>query len=107
MNNLIYKIRRKSDGLFSTGGNCPKFTKVGKTWKAIGHVKNHLGALRNGNGLPYYADDLVRPTAVAGVVIFNNIYEDCELVSYALQERTAQFVPEFVSECVKSKYFTK
>lgn len=36
----IYKIRRKSDGLFSLGGE--RFSKTGKIWKNIGHVRNHL-----------------------------------------------------------------
>ncbi|CAB4131425.1 hypothetical protein UFOVP276_194 [uncultured Caudovirales phage] len=38
---LVYKIRRP-DGLFSTGGCEPRFTKAGKTWRSIGHVKTHL-----------------------------------------------------------------
>lgn len=38
---LEYKIRR-SDGRFSTGGCCPRWTKNGKTWTNLGHLKNHL-----------------------------------------------------------------
>lgn len=36
-NNMIYyKIRRKSDGLYSTGGMTPSFTKQGKVWHTKG-----------------------------------------------------------------------
>lgn len=39
-----YKIRN-SEGLFSTGGYTPKWHKTGKTWKQIGHIKNHIHLL--------------------------------------------------------------
>lgn len=52
----MYKIRN-SEGLFSTGGVSPTFSKVGKMWANIGHVKNHLNT---------------------GVDI--SAYDDCELV---------------------------
>ena len=38
----IYKIQRISDGLFSTGGITPDFSKKGKIWSALGHVTSHL-----------------------------------------------------------------
>lgn len=37
-----YKIRRKRDGFFSTGGTNPKWNKIGKEWNTIGHVKLHI-----------------------------------------------------------------
>lgn len=37
----IYKIRDEN-GLYSTGGMNPSFTKSGKTWNNIGHLKNHI-----------------------------------------------------------------
>ncbi len=37
----VYKIRDEN-GLYSTGGMNPSFTKAGKTWNNIGHLKNHL-----------------------------------------------------------------
>lgn len=36
-----YKIRNK-EGLFSKGGTRPVFSKIGKTWSSIGHLKSHL-----------------------------------------------------------------
>jgi len=38
----IYKIRHIESGLYSTGGVSPKWTKAGKTWNNIGHLKSHL-----------------------------------------------------------------
>jgi len=37
----IYKIKN-SEGLYSTGGSRPKWTKRGKTWSQMNFVKNHL-----------------------------------------------------------------
>lgn len=37
-----YKIQDKVTGLFSTGGMSPKWTKRGKTWSQLNHIKTHL-----------------------------------------------------------------
>lgn len=47
MTKFIFKIRQKSTGLFSSGGASPKFTKMGKSWQSLGHVKNHLRVPEN------------------------------------------------------------
>jgi hypothetical protein len=41
----IFKIRDTATGLFSTGGHYPRWSKKGKTWTNIGHVKNHINNL--------------------------------------------------------------
>lgn len=38
----VYKIRNRDNGLYSTGGSHPSWTKRGKTWGNIGGLKNHL-----------------------------------------------------------------
>ena len=39
----FYKIRRKGTmDQFSTGGATPKWSKMGKTWSRLGHIKSHL-----------------------------------------------------------------
>ena len=38
---FVYMIRRRADGLFSTGGCSPRFSKKGKEWK-VGALKNHF-----------------------------------------------------------------
>jgi septin family protein len=50
----VYKIRRKSDGLFSTGGENPSFNKRGKTWSARGHITSHLSQLSSKTKNLYY-----------------------------------------------------
>lgn len=51
MTTVVYKIRRKSDGLFSTGGTCPSWNANGKTWNTRGALSNHMAQLRD----PYYS----------------------------------------------------
>lgn len=55
MREIHYKIRRISDGLFSTGGMQPYFTNKGKVWKKESHLKSHLNQLRQ----PYKGCELV------------------------------------------------
>ena len=61
---LAYKIRRKSDGLFSAGGMTPHFSKKGKLWKQQGHLTNHL-------------NQVSKPLQT---------YAGCEIVTYELTE---------------------
>lgn len=42
----IYKIRCKSDGLFSSGGMAPYWRKEGKSWKK-GPLLSHLTMIRD------------------------------------------------------------
>lgn len=42
---IVYKIQRKSDGLYSKGGTTVRFAEKGKTWNARGHVTLHLTQL--------------------------------------------------------------
>lgn len=50
----VFKIR-DANGLFSTGGVNPDFTKGGKVWNNIGHVKSHLRQFLGGRDLEMYA----------------------------------------------------
>jgi len=64
---IHYKIRRKSDGLFSSGGEFPSFDAVGKVWTRHNHLSCHLALVverlegRGKNRKPWP-------------------YEDCEIV---------------------------
>ena len=42
----MYKIRRKSDGKFSSGGLTPRFTKKGKVWTELRYLKAHLNMIK-------------------------------------------------------------
>lgn len=66
---MVYKIRRVSDGLFSTGGLYPKFTRSGKAWPSIGALKCHLAQFTcDTSGAP-------------------RCYEGCEVVCYTITPR--------------------
>jgi hypothetical protein len=47
----IYKIRNKKTGLFSKGGSDGRdiWTKEGKSWSSLGHLKNHIALFIHGN----------------------------------------------------------
>lgn len=38
----LYKIRNKKTGLYSSGGYSLRWTKIGKVWRTLGPLKNHL-----------------------------------------------------------------
>lgn len=42
---IVFKIRSKTTGLYSTGGQSPGWSKKGKTWNQRGHVTTHLSGL--------------------------------------------------------------
>jgi uncharacterized protein (TIGR02996 family) len=52
LSHVSYKLRRKSDGLFSEGrevgrsSNNYRWTMQGKSWSSLGELKAHLSALR-------------------------------------------------------------
>lgn len=54
----FYKLRHKETGLFSRGGTTPRFSKKGKTWNQIGHVRCHLAQFRGryGYGATFFPD---------------------------------------------------
>ena len=88
----IYRIRRKSDGLFSGGGMNPKFTKRGKIWQGLGPLKNHLNCLLK---MHLEALRIKRNEKYWGHSEYQNynesfVYENCELIEYVLEEKENQ-----------------
>lgn len=74
----IFRIRRKSDGLFSAGGNSPKFDEEGKVWRARNHVTSHMTQI----GKQYY-DPKTK----------DDYYRDCEVVEYEIVEKEIRTIP--------------
>lgn len=74
MEKTLYKIRQKSDGLFSAGGTYPRFTSVGKIWKK-GPLHSHLNLVKR-------ADN-------------EDIYDDCEIVAIELREINSTDVRQY------------
>ena len=89
MSNNIFKIRRKSDGLFlSNGGNYWTFNKFGKVWKKINHVKSHL---TNNYQKDLYAEN----------------WKDLEVVEYEIKEVSRKDIEQIEREFYrgsKTKY---
>jgi hypothetical protein len=69
----VYKIRRKSDGLFSTGGMSPHFNEKGKIWNQRGHVSNHMANFRKSE--------------------LDRFYGNCEVVLYQVEETELETLP--------------
>ncbi len=44
---FVFKIRDIESGLFSSGGAKPTFSKTGKSWTSIGHLRNHITRVKN------------------------------------------------------------
>lgn len=65
----IFKIKNPK-GLFSTGGVRPRFTKTGKAWKTLGHLKSHLTLMDEAH---YYTTS--NPS----------VYKDCVVVRYVVK----------------------
>lgn len=72
---IVYKIRRKSDGLYSTGGSWPTFSTTGKIWRQKGHLTSHLKQLApRARAVEYHNCDIVQ---------FEVIEEEIESTSVA------------------------
>jgi len=90
----IYKIRRRRDGLYSTGGAGPSFSKKGKTWDNLGHVSSHVS-----NNLGNYGE--INKTIPA--------YADCDLVEIIVRHEDAAKLDmvEYVDRIVRRKRIAK
>lgn len=75
---IVYKIRSKKTGEFSTGGTYPSFDKNGKVWKKFNHVSSHLSQQE---------------------ILSSNLYKehDAEIVEYELRECAAMTVETIVA----------
>lgn len=73
----VYRIRDEN-GLYSTGGTNPDFTKGGKTWNNIGHLKNHLRQFFDAGGWKRVQPEL---------------YANAEIVEIEIIESEAKKIP--------------
>jgi len=79
----FFKLRHKETGLFSVGGIRNQFTKKGKTWSQIGHVKCHLSAVKK--GAEWYRGDLGETC--------QKYLDSIELVEYTLGDPAERVIP--------------
>lgn len=75
----VYKIKRKSDGFFSTGGSSPRFNNKGKVWKKLGHLNSHLSQIK---------EDVYKDCEIVFIIIEENIDENNSIdLNSLIQER--------------------
>ena len=77
-----YKIRRKSDGLYSKGGKIPIFSTEGKSWKRREHVSNHLQQLDK--SVYYFDCEVVRN------VVYKEEDEVIDAMDWKVTDKTAR-----------------
>lgn len=84
---FVYKIRRKSDGLFSSGGSSPTFTKKGKVWRDRASLDKHLGMI-----LQYPDRSWGWPK-----------YEDCEVVVFIIGVTDREDIQKYANVILERK----
>lgn len=66
----LFRIQN-TDGYFSTGGSYPRWSKTGKVWLKLAHVKAHLAMLSRRNPHPYLNASVIEYTIGDGEVVGN------------------------------------
>lgn len=73
---FVYKIKRKSDGLFSKGGMDPSFGERGKVWTSRAAMSLHLNQFK-------YPE---------------SIYEGCEIIEYNVIEKCIMTTHQYLKD---------
>ena len=71
----FYKIQSKKTGLFSTGGQDPKWSKIGKVWPIKGHLSSHFTGLTK-DGRRTYRDHDAKVVECTVTVLSEQSTED-------------------------------
>lgn len=100
----VYKIRDKTTGLFSKGGECfvtfdIQFTKNGKVWTSISNLSQHLTASCksgitkiNGKNVRFDLSQLDP----------NHPYHNCEIMEADINFQPVKSVTDFIDKKVNS-----
>jgi hypothetical protein len=93
----LYMIQRRSDGLYSSGGAYPQFSKAGKIWKTMSTLNLHLTSVYKGwraNGCLKAGDDgkYSKFDIAAFADMVKNPYINCDIVEVELTPTTAKDV---------------
>lgn len=95
MSAKVYKIRHKQTGLFSSGGTTPKWTKKGKAWSALGHLKSHISQVEAPRAYPAW----YRGRGPAHI----HPYTDAEVVVFEQVEAETRDVMDLIDEVAHAK----
>lgn len=110
MRSSMFMIRRSSDGLYSTGGIAPRFSKTGKRWSSIHHLKAHLRNVRPDayEGCMVAVFDVVEVSGMSCQVLRESAVTRSQAIREARQARCAleQTIRDELAELerLKKKY---
>ena len=92
----LYKIRNPQ-GLYSTGGSAPSWSKRGKTWVALNHLNAHLTLVRSEQARWVAALKDIRTAQRYEMMRRNSRvdktqfpYVDCDIVEYHTTEASVR-----------------
>ncbi|BDR26229.1 hypothetical protein RVBP17_2720 [Pseudomonas phage sp. 30-3] len=82
----LYRIRRISDGAFSTGSSSPVFVTSGpgKVFNTLGKLRSHLTTIRNNP-------------------VLQDIYNECEIVQYVEADQSTYTLAEHTELLILKK----
>lgn len=96
----IFKIRNP-EGLFSTGGSRPTWSRKGKTWVALNHLRAHLTLIRDERDrmlkflkVPMIAQRIEAARRYAEFDKTKDPYIGCVVVEFETVERTVTQIKE-------------
>lgn len=96
MLSTVYKIRRKSDGKFSTGGCDPSWSRNGKAWATRALLRSHLTMVAD-NG-PHKVRSWEDPSPKNDENRMKNlmaVYHDAEVIVFDVRPSLIQTVEQF------------
>lgn len=78
----LFKIYNPETGLYSSGGTYVKWTKNGKVWTNIGHLKNHLHLVDTRKNNPYKGCKIVVYKLIVEHMVDNYLIDGKTLEQY-------------------------
>lgn len=113
---IVYKIRRKSDGKFSTGSSRPSFSDTGKVWTSKRGLNSHMSMfLKKGEHITFHNLNNPKSKPIERHRYYvntessywnnANIYSDCEVVEFEITETENSVVGaiEYLNEYAKQR----
>lgn len=90
---VIYKVRKKGTDLYSSGGSSPRWTRKGKSWSNLGHVKTHLAQF-NARVVYRDAEIVTCEIQVTGTQDVLQLIQDVEAATIAKRKKEADRIAQ-------------
>jgi len=94
----MFKIRNKIDGKFSKGGMIPSFSRLGKTWSNIGHLKLSIQAAKK---IDYQNCEVLLIDEHGVSILYDTmepLWEEIEVDKQKRQEKTNERMKRYLKE---------